>query len=38
VNSSRGIIYADKTINFAEGARNAAADLQIQMSNILKTL
>ena len=38
VNSSRGIIYADKTINFAEGARNAATDLQIQMSNILKTL
>ena len=38
VNSSRGIIYADKTINFTEGARNAATDLQIQMSNILKTL
>ena len=37
VNSSRGIIYADKTVNFAEGARQAAADLQVQMSNILKT-
>lgn len=37
VNSSRGIIYADKTLNFAEGARQAAADLQGQMSNILKT-
>ena len=36
VNSSRGIIYADKTVNFAEGARQAAADLQLQMSNILK--
>ena len=36
VNSSRGIIYADKTVNFAEGARQAAADLQVQMSNILK--
>ena len=37
VNSSRGIIYADKTVNFAEGARQATADLQVQMSNILKT-
>jgi len=37
VNSSRGIIYADKTIHFAEGARNAAAELQAQMSNLLKT-
>lgn len=36
VNSSRGIIYVDKTVNFAEGARQAAADLQLQMSNILK--
>ena len=36
VNSSRGIIYADKTVNFAEGARQAAADLQVRMSNILK--
>ena len=36
VNSSRGIIYADKTVIFAEGARQAAADLQVQMSNILK--
>ena len=32
VNSSRGIIYADNTIDFAEGARKAAQNLQIQMA------
>lgn len=32
VNSSRGIIYADNTIDFAEGARKAALNLQIQMA------
>lgn len=37
VNSSRGIIYADKTIHFAEGARKAASELQSQMSILLKT-
>lgn len=37
VNSSRGIIYAGSDINYAEKARQAAGELQIQMSNILKT-
>ncbi|WP_018108908.1 orotidine-5'-phosphate decarboxylase [Bacteroides propionicifaciens] len=32
VNSSRGIIYADNTIDFAEGARKAAQNLQVQMA------
>lgn len=31
VNSSRGIIYADGTENFADGARKAAKELQQQM-------
>lgn len=35
VNSSRGIIYADGTENFAEGARKAAKELQKQMSEKL---
>ena len=35
VNSSRGIIYADKTKDFAQGARQAAADLQQQMAKQL---
>ena len=38
VNSSRGIIYADKTERFAEGARQAAADLQTQMAVLLKDI
>ena len=38
VNSSRGIIYADKTENFAEGARQAAQIVQQQMSEQLKKL
>lgn len=37
VNSSRGIIYAGSDINYAEKARQAAGELQFQMSNILKT-
>ena len=32
VNSSRGIIYADNSINFADGARNAAKALQEEMA------
>lgn len=36
VNSSRGIIYADHTIDFAEGARNAAKALQLQMATELE--
>lgn len=35
VNSSRGIIYAEHGKNFAEGARNAAKDLQQQMETQL---
>ena len=35
INSSRGIIYASNTQNFAEAAANKAADLQLQMSNLL---
>ena len=38
VNSSRGIIYADSTVDFAEGARNAARTLQIQMAQELETI
>ena len=38
VNSSRGIIYADKTDHFAEGARQSARDLQLQMAKLLKEL
>ena len=36
VNSSRGIIYADQTENFAEGAAAAAKALQQQMAALLK--
>jgi len=36
VNSSRGIIYADKTIDFAQGAYRAAAELRDQMCEELK--
>ena len=38
VNSSRGIIYADKTIDFAEGARNVAKVLQLQMAIELENI
>ena len=38
VNSSRGIIYADKSEQFAEEARQAAKDLQQQMADLLKEL
>lgn len=38
VNSSRGIIYADNTIDFAEGARNAAKVLQLQMAIELENI
>ena len=36
VNSSRGIIYVDKTEKFAEAARNAAKEVQQQMAEQLK--
>lgn len=36
VNSSRGIIYADKTENFAVAARKAAQEVQTQMAGELK--
>ena len=36
VNSSRGIIYADNTINFAKGAGEKAKELQQKMSFLLK--
>ncbi len=35
VNSSRGIIYADKTEKFAEAARSAAQEVQVQMEEEL---
>ncbi|WP_321332952.1 orotidine-5'-phosphate decarboxylase [uncultured Bacteroides sp.] len=38
VNSSRGIIYADKTERFAEAARAAAKEVQEQMAEQLKTI
>ncbi len=38
VNSSRGIIYADKTERFAEAARQAAQEVQQQMAEQLKKL
>ncbi|HJD92243.1 MULTISPECIES: orotidine-5'-phosphate decarboxylase [Bacteroides] len=38
VNSSRGIIYADNTIDYAEGARNAAKTLQLQMAKELEAI
>ena len=36
VNSSRGIIFADKTERFAERAREEAVALQRQMETLLK--
>lgn len=38
VNSSRGIIYADKTENFAEAAKTAAKAVQIEMEEQLKAI
>ncbi len=38
VNSSRGIIYADKTKNFAEAARKAAMEVQAEMANQLQLI
>ena len=37
VNSSRGIIYADSTENFAAAARKAAQEVQTQMAAQLQT-
>lgn len=37
VNSSRGIIYADNTVRFAESARKKASQLQQEMEQILLT-
>lgn len=36
VNSSRGIIYVDKTEKCAEAARTAAQEVQAQMAEQLK--
>jgi orotidine-5'-phosphate decarboxylase len=36
VNSSRGIIYADKTERFAEAAANASKELQKEMAGYLR--
>ena len=36
VNSSRGIIYADNTLGFADAARQSSKDLQQQMSVLLQ--
>ncbi len=36
VNSSRGIIYADTTENFAQGAQEAAQSLQQEMAELLQ--
>jgi orotidine-5'-phosphate decarboxylase len=36
VNSSRAIIYADSTARFAEGAREKAREVKMEMENILK--
>ncbi|ADV43402.1 orotidine-5'-phosphate decarboxylase [Bacteroides helcogenes] len=38
VNSSRGIIYVDKTENFATASRKAAQEVQAQMAEQLKTI
>lgn len=35
VNSSRGIIYADSSANFADGARRAAKEVQKKMAQIM---
>jgi len=37
INSSRGIIYADNSIHFAQKAREKAKELQQQMKNILNS-
>jgi len=36
VNSSRGIIYASKSKDFAQEARNEAKKLQNQMSDLMQ--
>lgn len=36
VNSSRGIIYADKSVHFAEAAAEKAHELQTEMATLLK--
>lgn len=38
VNSSRGIIYVDKTENFAAASRKAAQEVQAQMAEQLKAI
>ena len=38
VNSSRGIIYVDKTENFATASRKAAQEVQAQMAEQLKAI
>ena len=38
VNSSRGIIYVDKTENFAAASRKAAQKVQTQMAEQLKAI
>jgi orotidine-5'-phosphate decarboxylase len=38
VNSSRGIIYADKSEAFAEAARREAQKVQLQMAEELKKI
>lgn len=38
VNSSRGIIYADKNTNFASAARSKALELQLEMKKIINDL
>ncbi len=36
INSSRGIIYADQTENYIDGARDAAESIQQEMSSIIR--
>lgn len=38
VNSSRGIIYVDKTENFAAASRKAAQEVQAEMAEMLKAI
>lgn len=38
INSSRGLIYADETQNFAKGAREATRDLRDNINRILESL
>ena len=35
INSSRGILYASKQVDFAEAAAEKASELQAQMAEIL---